>query len=90
MSARAPAIRARRRSSIQVSAVSRATRWIACTVRLWPIAQLPDDLDRVTAWVESITGLDLDDAGSIQVLDNARWLERRDKVIQQGGPPLTD
>ena len=58
------------------------------TVRLWPIAQLPDDLDRVTTWVESITGLDLDDAGSIQVMDNARWLERRDKVIQQGGPPL--
>ena len=49
------------------------------TVRLWPIAELPDDLDRVTTWVESITGLDLDSTGSVQVMDNARWLERRDK-----------
>ena len=34
------------------------------TVRLWPIAELPDDFDRVTTWVQSITGLDLDGTGS--------------------------
>ena len=38
------------------------------TVRLWPIAELADDVDRVTTWVESLTGLDLDDTGSVQVM----------------------
>jgi WD40 repeat protein len=60
------------------------------TVRLWPIVELADDLERVTSWVESITGLDLDEDGSVQVMDNARWLERRDQVQQQGGPPIAD
>jgi WD domain, G-beta repeat len=60
------------------------------TVRIWPIAELPDDFDRVTTWVQLITGLDLDGTGSIQVMDNGKWLERRDKVKQQGRPPLPD
>ncbi len=60
------------------------------TVRVWPIAELVDDLDRVRTWVESITGLDLDEDGSVQVMENARWLERRDQVRLQGGPPLAE
>ena len=35
------------------------------TVRLWPIAVLAGDLDRVTNWVESITGFDLDSDGDV-------------------------
>jgi WD40 repeat protein len=60
------------------------------TVCLWPIAERPEDFDRVTTWVQSIRGLDLDGTGSVQVMANARWLESRDKVKQQGGPPLPD
>jgi len=38
------------------------------TARLWPMADLPDDLGRVATWVEALTGLALDDTGSVQVL----------------------
>jgi hypothetical protein len=57
-------------------------------VRLWPTAELPDDPERATAWVEALTGLTLDTSGSIQVLDTATWLECREKVKRQGGPPV--
>ena len=61
------------------------------TARLWDVAaELPDDLERVATWVEVLTGLTLDENGSIQVLDNAAWLRRREKVKQQGGPPVAD
>ena len=60
------------------------------TVQLWDVATelLPDDLERVANWVEVLTGLTLDEKGSIQILDNAAWLRGREKVKQQGGPPM--
>ncbi len=54
-------------------------------------SELPDDLDRVLARVETLTGLTLDaQQGSIRVLDNAAWLETRERLNQLGGPPETD
>jgi tetratricopeptide (TPR) repeat protein len=51
---------------------------------------LPDEVERMAAWVEVITGLTLDkQEGQIQVLDNAAWLERRERLMQLGGPPET-
>jgi hypothetical protein len=58
--------------------------------RLVTTADLPDDLSRIATWVEALTGLTLDDSGSIQSLSNAAWLERREEVIRQGGPPVPD
>jgi len=59
------------------------------TARIWALApELRDDLDRVGNWVESLTGLVLDDSGEVRVLDNAEWLRRRDQVERQGGPPV--
>jgi eukaryotic-like serine/threonine-protein kinase len=50
--------------------------------------EVPDDLDGVAAWIEVLTGLTLDaQRGSIQVLDNAVWLDRRERLKQLGGPP---
>jgi WD40 repeat protein/serine/threonine protein kinase/tetratricopeptide (TPR) repeat protein len=52
--------------------------------------ELPDDLDRMATWVEVITGLTLDaKQGQIEVLDNAAWLQRRDRLESLGGPPET-
>ena len=54
------------------------------------VPELPDDLDRVATWVEVLTGLTLDAGqGTIQVLDNAAWRERREQLEQRGGPPET-
>ena len=61
------------------------------TARLWDVvAEVPDKLERVATWVEALTGLSLDETGSIQTLDNVAWLRRREKVKQQGGPPVAD
>ena len=54
------------------------------------VPELPDDLERVATWVEVLTGLTLDAGqGTIQVLDNAAWRERRERLEQRGGPPET-
>ena len=59
--------------------------------RLFPVPpDLPDELERMATWVEVMTGLRLDkQQGLIQVLDNAAWLERRERLMQLGGPPET-
>jgi hypothetical protein len=58
------------------------------TARLWPTVDLPDDLPRVTTWVQALTGLALDPSGSIKLLDRDAWLECREAVRRQGGPPV--
>ena len=61
------------------------------TALLWDTpALVPDDLPRLTAWVEAATGLELDERGSIRVLDRAAWLERRRRLEQLGGPAHAD
>jgi eukaryotic-like serine/threonine-protein kinase len=59
--------------------------------RLFAIpGDLPDEIERMAAWVEVITGLRLDKQQAlIQVLDNAAWLECRKQLMQLGGPPET-
>jgi WD40 repeat protein len=59
------------------------------TARFWDVAAaLPDELERVVTWVEVLTGLELDELGSARVLDDATWLQRREKLNQLGGPPV--
>jgi len=54
------------------------------------VPELPDDLDRVAPWVEVLTGLTLDaEHGTIRVLDNSAWRERRKQLGKRGGPPET-
>jgi WD40 repeat protein/tetratricopeptide (TPR) repeat protein len=60
-------------------------------MRRWDApAPLPDDVPRLTAWVEAITGLELDERGSIRALGRSAWLERRRRLEQRGGPPPAD
>ncbi len=71
--------------------VGSCSRVITSTARLWDApAPLPDDLPRLAAWVEAVTGMELDERGSIHVLDRAAWLERRRRLEQLGGPPPAD
>jgi tetratricopeptide (TPR) repeat protein len=61
------------------------------TPRLWDApAPLPDDPPRLAAWVEVVTGLELDERGSVRVLDRDAWQERRRRLAQLGGPPPPD
>jgi WD40 repeat protein/serine/threonine protein kinase len=54
------------------------------------VPELPDDLERIAIWMEVLTGLTLDAGqGTIRVVDNAAWRERRERLEQLGGPPET-
>jgi WD40 repeat protein len=58
------------------------------TARLWRLpVELPEDIERLAVWIETLTGLDMDQQGSVRELDNAAWLERRERLKQLGGPP---
>jgi WD40 repeat protein/tetratricopeptide (TPR) repeat protein len=59
------------------------------SARLWNTAELPDDLPRLKAWVETLTGLELNEQSGIRVLDSPAWTERRRRLRQMGGPPDT-
>jgi WD40 repeat protein/serine/threonine protein kinase len=46
------------------------------------------EAERITLWVEVITGLGMDEHDVVQVLDAATWQERRRRLEELGGPPL--
>jgi eukaryotic-like serine/threonine-protein kinase len=56
------------------------------TVRLWAIPELRGDLKGVADWTAVVTGLELDEHGSVHVLDNATWRQRREQLNHEGGP----
>ncbi len=57
------------------------------TARIWTVPLIPNDLLRISSWVELVTGLNLDSRGLVQVLDNTAWRQRRERVDRVGGPP---
>ena len=81
-----------RRPTMEVSQVGRTVlTHDGVSTRLWDVpTPLPEDVPRLTAWVEAATGLELDERGSIRVLDRSAWLERRSRMDQLGGPPPPD
>jgi tetratricopeptide (TPR) repeat protein len=65
------------------------TRSLDRTARLWDVSELPDNPERISTWVGVITGLGLNEMGSVNVLDNSTWRELREKLETLGGPPTT-
>jgi tetratricopeptide (TPR) repeat protein len=57
------------------------------TARLWDLPELPDDLDRISSWVEVITGMETDGESHIHLFDMAAWNERRQRLYRKVGPP---
>src|SRR5262249_32295475 len=51
---------------------------------------LPDDLPRLSAWIEAAPGLAVPGRGAVRVLDRDAWLERRRRLESLGGPPPPD
>jgi WD40 repeat protein len=59
------------------------------TARLWEVpVPLRGQAERIVLWTQVLTGMELDDAGQVQVLDGPRWQERRRQLDKCGGPPL--
>ena len=59
--------------------------------RLWHLpALMNDDFPRIKVWLETTTGLTVDDEGNVTPLGVEAWQERRERLRQLGGPPPTD
>jgi WD40 repeat protein/tetratricopeptide (TPR) repeat protein len=58
-------------------------------LRLWDVSELADEPERITAWVQVFTHLELDAQGIVSMLDNERWLQRRERLRTLGGDPLS-
>jgi WD40 repeat protein/serine/threonine protein kinase len=60
------------------------------TARLWrPPLPVRGDPQRITLWIQILTGMELDRDGIVQVLDAGTWHARRRQLDELGGPPLS-
>jgi WD40 repeat protein len=56
------------------------------TARLWAVPRpVLGDPERVRLWVEVQTGLELDEQGNVQALDETKWRERRRRLEERDG-----
>ena len=53
-------------------------------------ALINDDIDYIKVWVEAMTGLAVDDEGSIYAIEAGDWQEKHERLRQLGGPPKTE
>ena len=56
-------------------------------VRLWDVAELPDDLPRIECWVHVRTGLAVGDSGQVKNLEAVAWREQENRLQSLGGAP---
>jgi WD40 repeat protein len=60
------------------------------TARLWrTVEPVPGEVKRVTAWVQTMTGLQIGRTGSSDLLTAKEWNERKQELDALGGPPWT-
>jgi WD40 repeat protein/tetratricopeptide (TPR) repeat protein len=77
--------------SIVAASESNRLRSDPSTARLWHLPTLlDDDLPRIKAWIETLTGLAIDDEGNVMTLQTDAWQERRNRLRELGGPPQSD
>jgi WD40 repeat protein len=59
------------------------------TARLWPVPRpLDDDEKRITAWVETMTGLRVEPNAGGELLNPEEWRARKAELDRLGGPPI--
>ena len=59
-------------------------------VRLWPVIEpVPDEVERATTWIETMTGLRIGVTGSSELLTSEEWVVRKKRLDELGGPPWT-
>jgi WD40 repeat protein/serine/threonine protein kinase len=56
-------------------------------VRIWQVPELADDLPRASAWVEALTGMELDEQGNSRLLDSEAWHQKCALLESLGGSP---
>ena len=66
-----------------------ADPWGTAAVWQTPLGPLKGAYERIVCWVQVVTGMELDPTGGINVLDAPTWQQRRRRLQELGGPPLT-
>jgi WD40 repeat protein len=58
------------------------------TARLWKVPlPIEGEVDRIMLWTKVVTGMELDEWGSIRFLDDRTWRRYREELERLGGPP---
>jgi hypothetical protein len=56
-------------------------------IRSWPVpVPIDGDAESLSLWLQTATGMEMDDAGGIRVLDARVWQEYRQRLENRGGP----
>ncbi len=59
------------------------------TARLWKLpAPVAGDVERLVAWTQVLTGLEMDDTGALRAMNAAAWRQCRNRLEKLGGTPL--
>jgi len=45
------------------------------------------EVERISLWIQVMTGSELDASGTVRVLDAKTWNQRRSRLGEFGGPP---
>jgi len=57
-------------------------------LRLWNVAELPDDFPRVEDWVHVLTNMNVDSRGAVRVIDPDSWAKLRHRLGNQASLDL--
>jgi WD40 repeat protein len=58
--------------------------------RLWATpAPVAGDVEQIVLWTQVLAGMELDPAGVACVLDAQTWHQRRQRLHERGGPPMS-
>ena len=59
--------------------------------RLIPVPRpVTGSIDHVVLWTQVLTGMELDDEGTVRVLSSSAWKAKRKRLDDLNGPPLLD
>ncbi len=58
------------------------------TARLWDVTELPDEPERVAAWIETATGIRVEEKDEFEILDRKALSESRQRLAKMGGSPI--
>jgi WD40 repeat protein/serine/threonine protein kinase len=59
------------------------------TARIWPRpASLSGSAERIVVWAQVDSGMELDEAGNVHLLEPDEWQKRRQRLAELGGPPV--
>ena len=58
------------------------------TARSWKLpVPMEGEVERISLWIQVMTGSELDASGTVRVLDAKTWNQRRSRLGEFGGPP---